>query len=444
MDATKDRRKWTAEEDALLIQAMKHFGCVNEVRWTEVAAMVPERTPKACRKRWVNGLNERLKKGSWTAEEDLRLREGVAKLNSDWARIAEHVGQRSGDQCSKRWREVLDPAINKSAWTPEEDQQLVQLYHKHGSAWQFISTFFNNRRALQCRNRCCKLLGLHGSPQVKSENASGRLESKTDSSALNPSAPGVCPPAFSLPPSALSNMPSNEEHWASPVAKSELLMSAPATPDIGGSSMINHSSPFKTPSESPLFQVMNYQNSPPQNTPNPVLNAGMNDVKEENNMPTRWNKMHGIPSLGRKAYPTPLDLGMSSEHVDTNADLSDPTFAFYDLPMSVATTATASPTTPSSGGLLTPCNAMGAEAQQPKNIKASVDNTSVGPSVNPVNDLALPQLMLSDSMLYQFNNGCGTQYDGNELPGMMPQQGTNGWMLDLGRPGTPPSQMNIL
>ena len=61
MDATKDRRKWTAEEDALLIQAMKHFGCVNEVRWTEVAAMVPERTPKACRKRWLNGLNERLK-----------------------------------------------------------------------------------------------------------------------------------------------------------------------------------------------------------------------------------------------------------------------------------------------------------------------------------------------------------------------------------------------
>ena len=161
----KDRKKWTPEEDALLMQAMKRFRYLQDVRWTEVAAIIPDRTPKACRKRWVNGLNGRLKKGSWSADEDERLRQGVAMLSSDWARIAEHVGQRSGDQCSKRWREVLDPAINKSAWTPEEDKLLTELYQMHGSAWQIISTSFNNRRALQCRNRCCKLLGLHGTPR---------------------------------------------------------------------------------------------------------------------------------------------------------------------------------------------------------------------------------------------------------------------------------------
>ena len=178
----KDRRKWTSEEDALLIQAMKQFRYLQDVRWTEVAATIPDRTPKACRKRWVNGLNDRLKKGTWTPEEDNRLRQGVALLNYDWARIAEHVGQRSGDQCSKRWREVLDPAINKSPWTPEEDELLSDLYHKYGSSWQVISTKFNNRRALQCRNRCCKLLSLHGTPRYV---VTPSLDSVCNNSVLN-------------------------------------------------------------------------------------------------------------------------------------------------------------------------------------------------------------------------------------------------------------------
>ncbi|WFD35117.1 hypothetical protein MCUN1_001966 [Malassezia cuniculi] len=184
MDTTvRDRRKWTPEEDALLTRAMKRYRYLQDVRWTDVAATIPDRTPKACRKRWVNGLNDRLKKGSWTSEEDDRLREGVAMLNSDWARIAEHVGQRSGDQCSKRWREVLDPAINKSPWTPEEDKMLTELYHKHGSSWQVISTHFNNRRALQCRNRCCKLLGLHGTSRSVPQTPS--FEPMSDQNALS-------------------------------------------------------------------------------------------------------------------------------------------------------------------------------------------------------------------------------------------------------------------
>ena len=203
----KDRRKWTPEEDALLTQAMKRFRYLQDVRWTEVAASIPDRTPKACRKRWVNGLNGRLKKGSWSSEEDERLRQGVALLSSDWARIAEHVGQRSGDQCSKRWREVLDPAINKSPWTPEEDKLLTELYQTHGSAWQIISTNFNNRRALQCRNRCCKLLGLHGSSKfmatpsldTASDNA-GAASGELVSNAPTPPSPfGLAFPALPTP-----------------------------------------------------------------------------------------------------------------------------------------------------------------------------------------------------------------------------------------------------
>ncbi|WFD31948.1 hypothetical protein MSPP1_002990 [Malassezia sp. CBS 17886] len=216
-----DRRKWSAEEDAHLTSAMMRFQHVQENRWTEIAANVPSRSAKACRKRWVNGLNERLKKGSWTKAEDDLLREGVTLLQHDWARIAEHVGQRSGDQCSKRWREVLDPAINKSVWTPEEDLLLKQLFEMHGSSWQIISRHFNNRRALQCRNRCCKLLGLHANPRGKNAGMDHCTQTQAAGSvnvspALTATLPSHLHFPTSLPSSELSS-PTMQGDLASPI-----------------------------------------------------------------------------------------------------------------------------------------------------------------------------------------------------------------------------------
>ncbi|WFD28198.1 hypothetical protein MNAN1_003204 [Malassezia nana] len=215
-----DRRKWTPEEDALLTQAMSRFRYMQETRWTEVAASIPGRTAKACRKRWVNGLNERLKKGSWTSDEDARLREGVAMLMNDWARIAEHVGQRSGDQCSKRWREVLDPVINKTCWTPEEDRLLIHLFKTHGSCWQVISTHFNNRRALQCRNRCCKLLGLHSHQRGKKSSSPVLTDMSISATGVS-NGPAATPMAAA--PMADMNLPL-DINWQKPTSTSSPVM----------------------------------------------------------------------------------------------------------------------------------------------------------------------------------------------------------------------------
>ncbi|PKI83590.1 hypothetical protein MVES_002703 [Malassezia vespertilionis] len=96
-----DRKKWALEEDELLTRTMMQYQNRNDVRWTDVSPHIPGRSAKACRKRWVNGLNDCLKKGSWTKEEDASLREGVELFNCDWSRIAQHVSHRSGDQFAK-------------------------------------------------------------------------------------------------------------------------------------------------------------------------------------------------------------------------------------------------------------------------------------------------------------------------------------------------------
>ncbi|SHO79261.1 Similar to S.cerevisiae protein BAS1 (Myb-related transcription factor) [Malassezia sympodialis ATCC 42132] len=300
-----DRRNWTPEEDALLIQAMSRFRFMQETRWTEVAGSIPGRTAKACRKRWVNGLNDRLKKGSWTSDEDARLREGVALLSNDWARIAEHVGQRSGDQCSKRWREVLDPAINKTCWTPEEDHMLIKLFEKHGSCWQEISTHFNNRRALQCRNRCCKLLGLHSHQRVK----------KT----------GLALPAASTPvpyiannhemPKVVSSMTDMklpmDTNWQNQTVTSPIMMSTPTDTPLTAGVM-------------PQMFELNGMNLSNNQVNMDYLNS---DEKNTTHFLDAWNKVQGFSSTERKG--TPASLSLSETEPPMGSQMTSPSVSTY-------------------------------------------------------------------------------------------------------------------
>ena len=92
-------------------------------------------------------------KGPWTAEEDRLLRERVAQYPGQWSRVAEGIQGRTDDQCAKRWRESLDPEIDRTKWRPEEDRLLLEKYSEFGTQWQKIATFFQGRPGLHCRNR---------------------------------------------------------------------------------------------------------------------------------------------------------------------------------------------------------------------------------------------------------------------------------------------------
>ncbi|ORX94530.1 hypothetical protein K493DRAFT_30240 [Basidiobolus meristosporus CBS 931.73] len=154
----KDRQRcaWTPEEDNLLRLAVQLYGDKTE-KWAKIAACVPGRTNKNCRKRWFHSLDPSLRKGAWTPEEDELLRQGVERYQGQWSKIAEAIPGRTDDQCAKRWRESLDPAIDRAEWSPEEDGLLLEKYEELGSQWQKISQFFPGRPGLHCRNRWRKI-----------------------------------------------------------------------------------------------------------------------------------------------------------------------------------------------------------------------------------------------------------------------------------------------
>ncbi|GAA5906846.1 uncharacterized protein JCM6883_005706 [Sporobolomyces salmoneus] len=131
------RSKWSAEDDRSLKEELERAD--GKASWTAVArnAFPDGKYSKAdCVERWKTLSKPQSQKGPWTPAEDNMLRNLVHKYGSEkWVLIAGDLGSRSGKQCRERWHNHLDPSINKSEWTPEEDALIKELYSKLGSRW---------------------------------------------------------------------------------------------------------------------------------------------------------------------------------------------------------------------------------------------------------------------------------------------------------------------
>ncbi|EGN96827.1 hypothetical protein SERLA73DRAFT_161809 [Serpula lacrymans var. lacrymans S7.3] len=143
-------RPWTTKEDELLAQAIAIHGEIDN--WKAVAAYVPGRSNKACRKRWLHSLSPNVKKSAWTPEEDHALVELYRIHSTKWAIIARHIPGRTDDACSKRYREALDPTLKRDEWTVEEDSKLLEVYSRLGGKWGQVGHELQ-RSGLACRNR---------------------------------------------------------------------------------------------------------------------------------------------------------------------------------------------------------------------------------------------------------------------------------------------------
>jgi hypothetical protein len=157
--------KWSVDEDGKLKGTIQKHGGKN---WMPIAASIPGRTTKQCKRRWHDSLEHdtdqtagRARK--WTEVEDDKLREWVrVHGGKDWAAITTLVPGRTMLQCRGRWYAFLNPSIaltagRTSKWTEEEDNKLknsIQLHGgKDGIHWAAIATLFPGRTKRQCAGR---------------------------------------------------------------------------------------------------------------------------------------------------------------------------------------------------------------------------------------------------------------------------------------------------
>lgn len=94
-----------------------------------------------------------IKRGQWSEEEDNQLKQLYNIYSGKWSIIAEHMNGRSGKQIRERYINKLDPKVNKKSFTPEEDEQILRLQKIYGNKWKVIAKEMNGRTPdmIKCR-----------------------------------------------------------------------------------------------------------------------------------------------------------------------------------------------------------------------------------------------------------------------------------------------------
>ncbi|CAD8186801.1 unnamed protein product [Paramecium pentaurelia] len=146
--STSQRKPWTPDEDRLLAELKKN----KDYDWIEVARRIEGRNPSQCSQRWKRIKGFKLRR-TWTTEEDEKLLELINVHNFNWCLISTFFKNRSGKQVREHYLNQLDPQINTSPWSIEEDKKIVELYQSIGGKWSVITKQLNSRSENSVKNR---------------------------------------------------------------------------------------------------------------------------------------------------------------------------------------------------------------------------------------------------------------------------------------------------
>lgn len=89
---------------------------------------------------------------------DIKLLELVEQYGThSWMKIAKYFKNKTPKQCRDRWNNYVNPDIKRTAWTKEEDKQLLDYYSQIGPQWTVMMPYFGNRTPGDIRFRYLKL-----------------------------------------------------------------------------------------------------------------------------------------------------------------------------------------------------------------------------------------------------------------------------------------------
>ncbi|OHT11668.1 hypothetical protein TRFO_03890 [Tritrichomonas foetus] len=122
--------------------------------------------------------NQSKQKTKFTEEEDEIIRKFVEEYGAHtWTRISPLIPNRTPRQVRERWVNYLSPDISRDPWTQEEDDLIMKLVDKFGKRWSYISRSFNKRTDVSIKNRYI-LLNRRKNSKMRKEMIS-KLSKKT-------------------------------------------------------------------------------------------------------------------------------------------------------------------------------------------------------------------------------------------------------------------------
>ncbi|XP_042047762.1 transcription factor MYB14-like [Salvia splendens] len=95
-----------------------------------------------------------LKKGPWTAEEDLILINFITQNgHPNWRALPKRAGLlRCGKSCRLRWMNYLRPDIRRGNFSREEEDTIIQLHAQLGNKWSVIASRLPGRTDNEIKN----------------------------------------------------------------------------------------------------------------------------------------------------------------------------------------------------------------------------------------------------------------------------------------------------
>ncbi|KAF7079431.1 hypothetical protein CFC21_083664 [Triticum aestivum] len=95
-----------------------------------------------------------LKRGPWTAEEDMTLVAHIEQHgHSNWRALPKQAGLlRCGKSCRLRWINYLRPDIKRGNFTCEEEEAIIQLHAMIGNRWSTIAARLPGRTDNEIKN----------------------------------------------------------------------------------------------------------------------------------------------------------------------------------------------------------------------------------------------------------------------------------------------------
>ncbi|CAD8085271.1 unnamed protein product [Paramecium sonneborni] len=141
---------WKPNEDTLLLDLYRKYNG----NWQQISDEMPGRNLSQCQQRWkrINPNKTKLRK-QWTDEEDKRVIELVLQQGRNWKVIEGFMEGRSSKQIRERFLNNLDPEINRSKFTVQEDQIILEQYRIYGPKWSEIAKMLDRRPENQVKNR---------------------------------------------------------------------------------------------------------------------------------------------------------------------------------------------------------------------------------------------------------------------------------------------------
>ncbi|KAG6555492.1 hypothetical protein Mapa_002727 [Marchantia paleacea] len=125
-----------------------------------------------------------LRKGPWTREEDIRLKEYITKHgHSCWRTLPKAAGlQRCGKSCRLRWINYLRPDLKRGNFLDEEEQLIITLQSLLGNRWSLIAGRLPGRTDNEIKN--------HWNTHLKKKLKSMGIDPSTHRSVIPLQSPG--------------------------------------------------------------------------------------------------------------------------------------------------------------------------------------------------------------------------------------------------------------